>query len=245
MNALHAEWTKVRTLPGTVWFLVGVATLTVGLSALAAGAIPCCETDPAKTSLTGVAVGQAVVAILAVVTIAGEYGSGMISVTLLAVPRRVPVLAAKGVVVTGLVAVAGAIGVLGSVVVGRVLLPPGYPVLSLSDGGVLRAAAGSVVYLVLVALLSLGVAAIVRDAAVATGAVLALLYLFPIVTALVSDRDWYELLMRLGPMTAGLSVQSTVDVGWPLAPWAGIGVLGAWAAAALLAGGLSLRSRDA
>ncbi len=245
MSVLHAEWTKIRTLPGTVWFLLGVAVLTVGLSALAAAAIPCCAADSVRTSLTGVAVGQAVVAILAVAAVAGEYGSGMISTTLVAVPRRVSVLAAKGVVVAGLVAVAGGVGVAGPVVVGRLLLPSGYPPLSLSDGGVLRAAVGSVVYLVLVALLSLGIAALVREAAVATGVVLALLYLFPIVVALVSDPDWYKRLQQLSPMTAGLAVQSTVDVGWPLAPWAGIGVLGAWAAAALLAGGLCLRLRDA
>lgn len=246
MTALHAEWTKIRTLPGTSWFLLGIAALTVALGALASSAIPCCGVDSAKASLTGVAVGQAVVAVLAVVTITGEYGTGMIGTTLTALPRRGSVLAAKGVVVSGLVAVAGVVGVLGSVVAGRLLLPAGYPPLSLSDGGVLRAAVGSVAYLTLVALLSLGVATLVRDAAAATGVVLGLLYLFPIVAALVSDPDWHERLRQLSPMTAGLAVQSTVDLSdQPLAPWAGIGVLAAWAAAALLVGGLSLRLRDA
>ena len=66
---------------------------------------------------------------------------------------------------------------------GRLILPGhgftatrGYPPLSLADGPVLRAACGSVLYLALIALLSLGVATAVRDSAVAIGLVLGLLY---------------------------------------------------------------------
>ena len=65
---------------------------------------------------------------------------------------------------------------LGSVLAGRLILPGhgytpanGYPALSLADGTVLRAAAGTVLYLALIALLSLGVATAVRDSAVAIG----------------------------------------------------------------------------
>ncbi|MCX4553233.1 hypothetical protein OG204_34820 [Streptomyces sp. NBC_01387] len=47
-------------------------------------------------------------------------------------------------------------------------------------------------------------------------------------------------------MTAGLAVQATVDLpGMPIGPWDGLGVLAAWATAALLAGGLLLQRRDA
>jgi ABC-2 type transport system permease protein len=150
------------------------------------------------------------------------------------------VLAAKGSVVAGLVLAAGAVAVAGSVVAGRVLLPDGLPL----DGPVLRAAAGSVLYLALIGLLAVGAAAIVRDAAAATGLVLGLLYLTPVVTTLVSDPDWYERLRELSPMTAGLAVQATVDVE-PIGPWSGLGVLAGWAAAALAGGALTLRLRDA
>jgi ABC-2 type transport system permease protein len=241
VSALHAEWTKTRTVPGTVWLLLGVVALTVPLGALAASATPV-GGDPAKASLTGVALGQAVVAILAVTAISGEYGTRMIATTLTAVPRRTEVLAAKGTVVAGLTLAAGTAAVLGSVVVGRILLPN----LSLTDGAVLRAAVGSVLYLTLVALLSLGIATVVRDAAAAVGVVLGLLYLSPIIAALVSDPDWYRRLQQVSPMTAGLAVQVTVDVeSQPIAPWTGLAVLAAWAAAALVAGGVTLRVRDA
>jgi ABC-2 type transport system permease protein len=122
----------------------------------------------------------------------------------------------------------------------------GYPLLSLADGPVLRAAAGSVLYLALVALLSLGVATAMRDSAAAIGVVLGLLYLFPIMAQVVSDPHWQRHLQQLGPMTAGLAVQATTHLrSLPIGPWAGLGVLAAWATAALLAGGLLLRLRDA
>jgi ABC-2 type transport system permease protein len=257
MNSLRAEWTKLGTVPGTIWLLLGVAALTAGLGAVADTAARCpvgaCHLDPARTSLTGIDLSQAVVAILAVLVISGEYGSGMIRVTLTAMPRRATVLAAKAATVTGVVLVAAAAGVAGSVLAGRLILPghgagfgPGYPVLSLAHGPVLRAAAGSVLYLALIGLLSLGVGTAVRDAAAAMGIVLGLIYLIPIIASTVTDPGWHRHLEQLAPMTAGLAIQDTIGLrGLPLSPWAGLGVLAAWAAGALLLGGLLLRLRDA
>jgi len=255
-EALHAEWTKLRTAPGMLWLVPGVIALTVAVSAGAATAMRCpsggCGQDPARISLTGIELGQVIVAVLAVLVISGEYGTGMIRVTLTAIPCRTAVLAAKAAVVTGQALAAGTIAVLGSVLAGRLILPGrgftrthGYALLSLGDGPVLRAAAGSVLYLALIALLSLGAATIVRDSAVAVGAVLGLLYLFPII-AVVTDPHWRRHLEQIGPMSAGLAIQATTGLrSLPLSPWAGLGVLAAWAATALLAGGLLLRLRDA
>ncbi len=256
-QALHAEWTKLRTVAGTFWLLLGVVALTVGLSAMVAAAITCpsagCDQDPAKLSLTGIQLGQTLVAILAVLAISSEYSSGMIRITLSAMPRRTTVLAAKAAIVSGLVLAAGTIAVLASVLAGRLLLPGhgftaahGYSLLSLGDGPVLRAAAGSVLYLALIALLSLGVATAVRDSATAIGVVLGLLFLFPIIIQAVTDPHWQRHLRQISPMTAGLTIQATTNLrSLPISPWAGLGVLAAWAAAALLAGGLLLRLRDA
>jgi ABC-2 type transport system permease protein len=256
-DALHAEWTKLRTAPGTIWLLLAVITLTAAVSAAAAAAVTCpsagCNQDAAKLSLTGIQLGQAVVAILAVLAIGSEYSTGMICVTLAAMPRRTTVLAAKAAILTGIVVTAATIAVLTSVLAGRLILPGhgftpahGYLTLSLAGGPVLRAAAGSVLYLALIALLSLGTATAVRDAATAIGVVLGLLYLFPIIAQAVTDPHWRRHLQQLGPMTAGLAIQTTSNLrSLPIGPWAGLGVLAAWAAAALLTGGLLLRLRDA
>jgi ABC-2 type transport system permease protein len=256
-NSLHAEWTKLRTQPSTGWLLLAAAALTVTVSAVAAAVAKCpsggCADDPARISLTGIYVGQAAIAVLAVTVVSGEYGTGMIRVTLAATPRRLSVLAAKAAVLASLVTIIAAIAVMASLLAGALILPGhgigpahGYPAISVRDGAVLRAAFGSVLYLALVALLSAGAATALRDAAAAIGAVLALLYLFPVIAVSVGSATVSRHLQQIGPMTAGLAIQSTTGLkALPISPWAGLGVLAAWAVGALLTGGLLLRQRDA
>ena len=258
-DALHAEWTKLRTVSGPAWLLAATVVLTVAVSAAATAAVRCptgtaCLVDTPKLSFTGIEFGQAIVAILAVLMISAEYSTGMIRITLTAMPRRSAVLAAKAVLVAGLVLVAGTIAVGGSLLAGRLILPGhgftsgrGFPLESLADGPTLRAAAGSVLYLALIALLSLGIATAVRDSAVAIGIVLGLLYLSPIILSVVSGNPvWSHRLERYAPMNAGLTIQDTIGLrGLPISPWGGLGVLAVWAAVAILAGGLVLRWRDA
>jgi ABC-2 type transport system permease protein len=122
----------------------------------------------------------------------------------------------------------------------------GYSTLSLSDAGMLRAAFGSVLYIVLIALLSLGISTAVRDSAVGIGVVLGLLFVFPTLLVMVSNPAWHRHLQQLAPMNAGLGIQSTVDLhSLVLSPWAGLGVLALWSAGALILGALVLQVRDA
>ena len=256
-TAVHAEWIKLRTAPGTGWLLAAVIAVTAALGTAADAAARCpvggCQLDPAKTSLTGIYLGQAIVVVLAVTALSGEYGTGMIRVTFAAMPGRAVVLAAKAAVIAALVLAAGTVAVLGSVLAGRLILPGhgftarhGYLLLSLAEGPVLRASIGSVLYLGLIALLSLGIAAAVRDTAAAIGIVLGLLYVAPVITAVLGRSAAARHLQQLAPMTAGLAIQATTSLrSLPTGPWAGLGVLAAWAAAAMLAGSLLLHLHDA
>ena len=250
-GALHGEWTKLRTSPGTVWLLLGVVVATVGVSGLTVATLSCpagsCAVDPTKLSLIGVQAGQAVVAILAVLMIGGEYSTGLVHTSLAAVPRRPALLVAKAAVLTGVVLVAAALAVVASLLIGGpVLTARGFTMPSLTDGTVLRAAGGSALYLVLIALLSLGVATAVRNPASAIGVVLGLLYIFPILAGAVTDPDWKRHLEQIGPMSAGLAVQATTHLDdLPIGPWKGLAVLAGWAVAALLGGGVLLQARDA
>jgi ABC-2 type transport system permease protein len=256
-EAIRAEWTKLRTVPSTGWLLLTLITLTVGASALATAVVKCpgsCGEDTTRLSLTGILLGQAAVAVLAVLVMTGEYSSGMIRTTLAAVPRRATALAAKAIVLAGAVLAAGAVSVLGSVLAGRFILPgngftkgSGALTLSLSAGPALRAAGGSVLYLALIALRSLGLATALRDSGASIAVMLGLLYIVPLLTDLGTlDPRWEHRLQEWGPMTAGLAIQATKSLKTlPIGPWPGLGVLAAWAAAALLAGGLVLRLRDA
>mgnify|MGYP003493072123 FL=1 len=256
LTATHAEWTKLRTTPSTAWLLLLTATVTVALGAVVSAFPTCpragCGIDAARLVLSGVYLGQVPVAVLAVLAVSDEYSTALIHTTLTAVPSRPTVLAAKALVLAVAVVVTGTLTLLASLLFAEIVLPRhgftpahGYPRLFLADGPTLRASAGSVIYLVLITILGLGVAAIVRDSAAAIGTELGLLYLPPVLAQMVTDPDLHRLLERGAPMSAGLAIQATTDLHQlPIGPWAGLGVLAAWSAGALLAGTLLLRLRD-
>jgi ABC-2 type transport system permease protein len=254
-QALHAEWTKFRTMAGQSWLLAGIVTLTVAVGVAAASAAHCqsstCGIDPAAVSFTGIYPGQAAAAVAGVLAIGNEYSTGMIKLSLTAMPRRLTWLFAKAAVLAAPVLAAAALAVAGAALAGRLILPGhgftlahGYA--SLTSATDFRAAAGAVLYLTLIALFSLGLAAAVRDSAAAIGLVLGVLYLFPIAAAVISNPPLTRHLDQIGPLPAGLDVQATIGVhSLPLTPWQGLGVVGLWTAGALLLGALVLKIRDA
>jgi ABC-2 type transport system permease protein len=255
VQALRAEWTKFRTVAGPAGLLAGVVTLTVAVAAAAASAAQCqsarCGIDPATVSFTGIYPGQAVAAVAGALAIGNEYSTGMIKLSLTAMPGRLTWFFAKATVLTAPVLTASALAVAGAALAGRLILPshgftPANGYASLTSVTDLRAAVGAVLYLTLIALLSLGVAAVVRDSAVAIGLVLGVLYLFPIAAAVISNPTLARHLQQIGPLPAGLDAQATIKVNsLPLTPWQGLGVVAVWTAGALLLGALVLKFRDA
>jgi ABC-2 type transport system permease protein len=254
-QALHAEWTKFRTVVGPAWLLAGIVAVTVAVGVAAASAAQCrsatCGIDPAAVSFTGIYPGQAVVAVAGVLAIGNEYSTGMIKVSLTAMPQRLTWFRAKATVLTAPVLTASALAVAGAALAGRLILPghgftPTHGYASLTSATDIRAAASAVLYLTLIALLSLGLAVAVRDSAAAIGLVLGVLYLFPIAAAVISNSTIARHLDQIGPLPAGLDAQATTGLNsLPLTPWQGLGVVALWTTGALLLGALVLKSRDA
>ncbi len=260
-RAVRAEWTKLRSVPSTRWLLLAtVLATTIVAAAIADGAHlpPCqpglpCTADTPRLSLYGARVGQVAVVVLAVLAVTGEYTAGLVRLTLAVTPRRYVALGAKVAVSVAASAAAGTLAVACSLAAaGRIFAArgyteaSGYPPLRLTDPGTLRASAGTVVYLGLIALLSAGVATVVRDSATALIAVFTVLYAFPILAFTVNDATWQRRLHQWSPMDAGLSIQATTDLAHqPLRPWTGLAVVAAWTAGAATLGALLFRYRDA
>ena len=255
-SALHAEWTKLRTQRSTAWLLLGAALATVAVS-VAVDAVTHVSNaasggDSTKLSLVGVYLGQLLLATLAILTITEEYATGMIRLTFTAMPNRIRVLASKALSLLGPTTAASVVMVAGCLVVGRLLLPAaglgpehGYALVSLAHNATLRAAAGTVIYLPLIALLSLGIATVLRDTAASIGAVFSLLFLPQILARIVGGATSRHI-EQIAPMTAGLSIEATTKLhSLAIQPWAGLAVSAAWTTVFLVTAALTLRLRDA
>jgi ABC-2 type transport system permease protein len=258
-DALRAEWTKLTAIRSTPWSLFAVLVVTVVLSGLIGAGTHSegcpigtgCDEDLVAIALGGVYLGQMAAVTLGVLALGSELSSGMLRTTFAATPRRHQVLLAKAAVVGGLVLIAGLLASALAFLTGSSLLTAngytsdhGYHVASFATE--LRAIAGSAVYLALVAVLSLGVVAVLRHTAAAMTAVFAILWVPLIVISLI-PMDVGLKLGRFSPMLAGLAIQSshkTID-SIPISPGAGLAVLGAYAAVALAARVWLVARRDA
>ncbi|MFI2647699.1 ABC transporter permease [Micromonospora fulviviridis] len=259
LRALRAEWTKLRTLPSTGWLMLLTVAGTVGVGFAVTGSLHyahCdspCTLDLTKLSLAGVRLGQVGIVILAVLTVTAEYSTRTIQPTLVAVPRRLLVVLGKLGVLAVVGAATGVLVVAGSLAAGRATLPGngftaahGFPALSLADDLTRRAAIGTVLYTGLVTLLGAGLGLLLRDTAGAVTAGLALLYGSPVVAMFVTDPAWQHRIHRFAPMDAGLTIQSTRNLAAEhIGPWAGLGVLSVYVAAAVIGGLIVFQGRDA
>ncbi|MFI0238350.1 hypothetical protein [Streptomyces sp. NPDC016845] len=248
--AVHGEWTKLRTVPGQLWTVPGLTVAMVALTALiAAGARPeeSGTLDPTALSLSGVYLAQAVAVLVAVAVVSSEYPR-MMRTTLAANPRRTTVFVAKLVVVAGAVTAAALPAVVAALFAGRGILSA-WPRWPLTDGALWRAVLGTAAYLLLVALLSAGVALLLRHAAAAVGTVLTLLYGPYLATLIIKMPEHaLHLVQKVSPMTAGLAVQTVAPTSTgtaPLGPVTGLSVLAGYAVVALAGGWVALRVRDA
>jgi ABC-type transport system involved in multi-copper enzyme maturation permease subunit len=209
------------------------------------------DDDIVANSLIGVQLSLLVAVAFGVLVATSEYRTGTVRTTLAATPRRGRVLAAKATLVGGTTLVAGLIGApLGFLLAQPGLrssgyAPPAYPAPSLADAATLRAVVGSALFLAVLALFSFGVGMWLRRPARAISLVVALMLVPSIVGDAMTSLAVYQWLHRLSPM-AGLAIQSTRER-WdtPIGPWAGMGVLVAYAAAALGLAYWLLRRRDA
>ncbi|MFJ5925280.1 ABC transporter permease [Kitasatospora sp. NPDC092948] len=245
LAALRGELVKLRRVRGTFLALLLFAPVSLAIGALdgasARSALdthsPLLRADftPEQTGLDGIMYGQLALIVFAVLAVAGEYGSGMLRTSLLAVPGRGRLYLAKtAATALAALAVGAPVTVAGYLVTQYALGPHGA---GLGADGVPVALVGAAGYLVLMSLFAAGLAAAARNA------VVPLVVLLPMVLAgshLLSLLGATRQLARYLPDRAGaelLTVGSHDQA-------RGLLVLLAWTAAALALGLLRLRRWD-
>src|SRR5579872_4324776 len=205
--------------------------------------------DPTSVSLTGYFVGQLALGVLGVLTVSAEYGTGSIRSTFAAIPRRPLVLLAKVLVFGAVALVVAEVVSFAAFFIGQALLSGSAPTASLAQPGVVRAVAGGGLYLTVLGLLALGLAAIIRHTAAAITTFVGVLLIVPLVVSAFPASIGHPIGKYL-PLVMGEAMTATTPRGAhadflpSFAPWTGFALLCAYAAGALVIGGIAMVRRD-
>ncbi|WP_432836024.1 ABC transporter permease [Dactylosporangium sp. CA-092794] len=254
---LRSEWTKLRTVRSTMWSLVAMAGIAIGLMSLFAWALMqqwSTADDGSHSYFTQhpleiviarpVFIAQLVIAVLGVMVISAEYTTGMIRSTLQAQPRRLTVLTAKILVFASLMLVVGEVLAFAAFFLGRAIIAEHIPV-SLGDPGVARSVAGAGLFMAVLGLFSLAFGAIIRHTAGAITGVLGLILIVSPLTALLPG-SWGAHINAWMPTNAGqLIFEPTLSPDALLTQWQGLAVFGGWTVLLLAVAAYLFKTRDA
>ena len=244
-QAARMEWIKLRSLRSTWWVLALTVAGAVAIAVAVGVNTEDAAADLTNNALAGISLGLLLVGVLGVLAMTGEHSSGMIRATLAAVPNRPLVLAAKAAVFGALALAAGEAAAFVAFFAGGAALPAGVPAPTLGQPGVLRAVVLGGAGYCLIGLIGVGLGAVIRHTPAAIAVLVGGVYVLAQLVA--GFATWIMAWLPIAIVANSLSVVRPVGDGQIrfLSPWAGLGVLCLYAAAALGAGAFLLARRDA
>ncbi|MEU3604856.1 ABC transporter permease [Streptomyces sp. NPDC035033] len=252
---LQSEWTKIRTVSSTVWTLASALLVTVAMGAALSALLSStfddlseverATFDPTFVSFSGMVLGQLAMVVFGVLVVGTEYSSGMIRTSLAAVPQRATFLFSKVAVAGTLALLVGLVTSFLSFFLGQALL--GEHRTTIGADNVLRAVVGGGIYMGLIAVFSMGVAAMLRSTVLSLGILVPFFFL---ISQILSAVPKAKEVARYFPDQAGSKIMQVVPDALgsekaPYGPWGGLGIMLLWVAASLLGGYLVLKRRDA
>jgi ABC-2 type transport system permease protein len=253
-DALRSEWIKLRSVRSTFWALTVTVVLGVGLGAAISAAAAHgyanssvsakLSWDPTAISLDGIGIATLSIAVLGVLFISSEYSSGMIRTSLIAVPRRGRVLAAKALVLAAVTFVVGEVTSFAAFFLGQALISGHAPHATLADPGVARAVVGAGLALTALAVLSVATGALLRHPAAGIACMVAVLFVLPGIAQALPD-SWRNPVIEYWPTQAGGQIASVHIAPHSLQPWPGFGVMCLFVAIVYVIAWTLLDRRDA
>ena len=255
-----AQWVQLRSVRSTVLTLLAAVVVAIGLGVAfagfsagqitgegpgAGGGPPGLPADLTSASLAGFDLAALVLGVVGALTVTSEYATGMIRVTLAAVPRRLPVLWAKAVVVGAVALALSAVAALAAFGIAQLWWADGTTAASFGDDGVLGALLGAVGYSVAVAVMGVAIGALLRGTALALVTLFGLVFLAPALLPLVLPSDWGDAVSPYLPSSAGDALMAVVPAAGDLGTGAAAAVLAGYVVVLLGAAAVVLRRRDA
>jgi ABC-type transport system involved in multi-copper enzyme maturation permease subunit len=253
-NVVRSEWTKLWTLRSTRWSLlaavVAMAVLGMVVAAFQMAHWPQMSAeerahfDAIDAGVGGYHLAQLAIAILGVLVISGEYGTGMIRSSFMAVPHRLPVLWAKAGVFAAVTFVLMLISAFVSFFGVQALVTQHHQQKTLGDPHALRAVVGTALFLAVLAVLAVAIGGLLRSTAGAIATLVGLLFVLPGVVAIL-PASISDAITPYLPLNAAFAVATSTSEGHQLAPWTGFAVFCAYAVVAIAAAAWRIARSDA
>ena len=260
-GVLRSEFIKLTSLRSHVGLLLAIfafgmaVNLALSLTMEDAG-LPAQPSVPFmldQVTVGTVLFGQLLAGILGVLVISGEYSSGTMHSTLVAVPSRMTVLSAKAVVLFLTATGVGLVTLIGSWAVSYPLYAAFGLEIALTAPGVAAALLGGAVYVGLAAVLGLGIGTLLRSVAASVTTVISVMLLLPIVLSVLPVTPLIRQLHLLTMSKAGDAMVGLTDpragmlnlADGYVSPAAGWIVAVVWAGVFLVVGAIRLARRDA
>jgi ABC-2 type transport system permease protein len=259
-GVLRSEFIKITSLRSTIGLLLAIILFGIGVSAalsltMEGAGLP---EQPSvgfmldQVTLGTVLFGQLIAAVLGVLVISGEYSSGTIQPTMIAVPSRLPVLWAKAVVVFVMAAASALVATFGSWAVTYPMFSAFGLEIGLTAPGVVMSFIGGSVYIGLAAILGLGIGTLLRGVAAGVATAISVMLLLPIVLSALPASQVVRNLQLLSMSKAGDAMSNPSDgasvqvdlVNGYVSSGAGWVVAIVWAAIFLVLGAVRLRRGD-
>ena len=252
IDVLASEWIKSRSVRSTAAILAACAAIVAVGAVLTALMVRDWDGSPpdvranfanADTSVIVLPLAQFCLAALSALVITSEYGSGMIRTSLVAVPRRRTVFAAKALVVAAVTLVVGQAVAFAAFATGRLIVGDRPPPLgfSTSAADALPGTVGAGMSITAVALVALGIGAVLRSTAGALMVIGALLFVLPMLAPLLPE-PWDD--RAAAAMVPSLAFEVTGGSGAAISLSEAL-VAVAYVVAALAAGAAAITRRDA
>ena len=250
-----SEWTKLWSLRSTRWVLlvsfIAMAAPGPIISAVQMGRWAHLSLhdrltfDSIDTGVGGWHLAQLGIGVLGVLIISGEYSTGMIRSSLMAVPRRLPVLAAKVLVYAGVAFVLMLVATLISYFATQAIVTEHHLQHGIGAPGALRVVVGNILFLTVLGTMCVGLGAWVRNSAGGLAAFVGLIFVLSGVVDILPTNIANAVNPYL-PLNAGSGVAThTFENSHHLSPWGGFAVFCGYTLIILVGAAITLMRRDA
>jgi len=253
-NVLRSEWTKLWSLRSTRWSLLFAVISMAGLGVLIAAVSMSrwshlspgdrASFNSIDRSLGGYHLAQLAIGVLGVLVISGEYSTGMIRSSLMAVPRRLPVLWAKIAVFASVTFVLMLVSAFVAFFLAQSILTEHHVNVTLSHPHALRTLVGTVLFMTVTGILCVALGTIIRSTAGAIATFAGLLFVLPGIVDILPSEIGNSVNPYL-PSSAGGAIAKAIPDPHTLSPWGGFALYCGYTIVLLAIAAYMLVRRDA